>query len=227
MAGVVLQDEEPLDVWRAVQAALLGRPTPCPDDLLDDVLDAMRHTVSVPTTVRRDGEPNQDERRALLLLRLWWWLFASEGDNACLAFLDDDAAAGDADCDYRKEKQGREEVFLALAPAVLDRLVQESWSIQTLICSSSEEVPLMIWRRLEQACRRDGTTTPRQTKQQQDTPWGDDTPAELVRVLLRCIKAGACRPPQELIASILCHSDGSIVLGTHTCVDMHTCCSSI
>jgi hypothetical protein len=89
-----------------------------------------------------------------------------------------------------------------------------------LISCSEEEEQLMIWRRFEQACRRDAT------KQQRDTPWGNDgTPAELVRVLLRCLKAGRSRPPQELIASILCHSNSSIVLGTlpqHTPTRTHT-----
>jgi hypothetical protein len=207
--------------------------------VVDDVLAAMRHTMTttpVPTTtssVAADGGGDESG----LLQDLWWWLLLSKGANACLAFLDrhdlhhhndydygqhDDRSAADGNRDGQEEEGGeRAEVFLALAPAVLH------WLLQKSLTNAPYDEELRVRLRVQQACRRRCNGT-RQTKQQDDCQSTHDVDGdrqvELVRILVRCLKAVGGQLPQEYTEWALGHSSGSIVLGTHT---THTCMGAL
>jgi hypothetical protein len=202
------QEKEALAIWRAVQnslgraAAAATRPNGALVLPLDDVLAAMRGgsatTTTTPvspaaaaaaTAAAADDEPEQHERSVLLLQELWWWLFLSQGKNACLAFLDVDQRGGRAAAHSKEE---REDVFLALAPAVLDRL-----QMTTDHSLASKQRPV-LWRRVRQACCHNS----------------DKRQAALVRILLRCLSVAGVRPLELDIEAVLHHSNADVVLGT-------------
>jgi ribosomal protein L12E/L44/L45/RPP1/RPP2 len=168
----------------------------------------------------------EEEEEEGLLEEVWWWLFVSQGANACLAFLlggDDDEQQGTAARahsnkveDEDEDEDGREEVFLALAPAVLDRLLHQRVAYRGLRRKLRECV--LVWQRVRQACfrvRQGGHSSIHNDYRQ----------AELVRLLLRCLTGGGIRRWEEtgfFEQVVLHHTNVAVVLGTpHTCA--HTC----
>jgi hypothetical protein len=247
------EEEKALAIWCALQGSLDVTTSPGGAGVvLDDVLAALRGsstssaippatTTTAPAFDLLEEAERSVQREEEGLEDVWWWLFASQGDNACLAFLDDDDEhddddhLDDEDDQHQNQHQqqqlhrGREEVFLALAPAVLDRLLQQAVHHDALakVCARLGTESALVWRRVKQACGARRHRRRRETTQdchsdlhhhnnKDDDDDEDYRQAELVGVLLRCLRAGD-RPDEEesviLEQVVLQHTNVALVLG--------------
>jgi hypothetical protein len=181
---------------------------------------------SPPSPLTLTAAADQLDERLLDDLR--WWLFISQGDNACLSFLDGDDHDEDKD-DKDKDESVREEVFLALAPAVIDeqRMAarhknnnydsSSSWPSREVRQRRVQEMS-MVWRRVRQVCRRRRCCCGGARQTTAMSQHDDCHTVELVSILLRCVMdapGGAWWPPSEFEEEVLRHSNVAIVLGTY------------
>jgi hypothetical protein len=234
------EEERALAIWRAVQGSTSLR--------LHDVLAALRAAKSCtpttpPTTTTTAAADDQlleeqaaecaalvpvQEEEEELLEEVWWWLFVSQGDNACLAFLlggdgDDEQQGTVARAHSNKVvEDGREEVFLALAPAVLDQLLEQRVACRDLRSKLRARLATesaLVWQRVRQACSRVRQDGHRSTHNDDD-----HRQAELVRVLLHCLTGGGVRRWEEtdlFEQVVLRHTNVAVVLGTRARTRAH------